>query len=177
MMHMTFYWSREVTLLVDSWKTTSWTSYAFSILACFLASAFYQFMEDCRVRLKLASSSSSSPSSASADAAKPSSAADADAAAAPEAPLETPLLGSKASSAAAGGKKGWTVARVGGSVLFGLNSAIGYLLMLAVMSFNGGVFLSVVCGLGVGYLVFRSGTDDAVTVTATAAADNACACA
>lgn len=171
MMHMTFYWSKEVTLLVDSWKTTSWTSYAFTILACFLASAFYQFFEDCRVRLKL---SSSSPSSASADAAKPSSAADA-AAAAPEAPLETPFVGSKASSEAAGGKKGWTVARVGGSVLFGLNSAIGYLLMLAVMSFNGGVFLSVVCGLGVGYLVFRSGTDDAVTVTA--AADNACACA
>ncbi|KAI6682124.1 hypothetical protein NL676_036005 [Syzygium grande] len=171
MMHMTFYWSREVTLLVESWKTTSWTSYAFTILACFLASAFYQFLEHCRVRLKLASSASAS---ASADAAKPSSAADA-AAAAPEAPLETPLLGSKASSAAAGGKKGRTVARVGGSVLFGLNSAIGYLLMLAVMSFNGGVFLSVVCGLGVGYLVFRSGTDDAVTVTA--AADNACACA
>ncbi|KAF8032608.1 hypothetical protein BT93_D1506 [Corymbia citriodora subsp. variegata] len=166
MMHMTFYWSKEVTLLVESWQTTTWTSYAFTLLACFLSSAFYQFMEHSRVRLKLSSSSSAS----STEAAKPSSAA---AAPSDEARLETPLLPSKASSA--GGGKGWAVARVGGAVLFGLNAAIGYLLMLAVMSFNGGVFLSVVCGLGVGYLVFRSGTDDAVTVTAVA--DNACACA
>ncbi|XP_010047403.2 copper transporter 5.1-like [Eucalyptus grandis] len=169
MMHMTFYWSKEVTLLVESWQTTTWTSYAFTLLACFLASAFYQFMEHSRVRLKLSSSSSSSASaSAPAEAAKPSSAA-------PEDPLATPFLGSKLSASSAGGGKGWTVARVGGAVLFGLNAAVGYVLMLAVMSFNGGVFLSVVCGLGVGYLVFRSGTDEAVTVTAVA--DNPCACA
>ncbi|XP_048133090.1 copper transporter 5.1-like [Rhodamnia argentea] len=163
MMHMTFYWSKEVTLLVESWQTTTWTSYAFTLVACFLASAFYQFMEDRRVRLKLASSAEA--------AAKPPSDADA---AASEAPLETPFLRSKV-TASAGGKR-WTAARVGGGVLFGVNAAIGYLLMLAVMSFNGGVFLSVVCGLGVGYLVFRSGSDDAVT-TVRAVADNPCACA
>jgi hypothetical protein len=27
MMHMTFYWGKNVTLLVDLWQTTSWTSY------------------------------------------------------------------------------------------------------------------------------------------------------
>lgn len=166
MMHMTFYWSKEVTLLLVSWQTTTWTSYAFTLLACFLASAFYQFMEDRRVRLKLASS-------AEAAAAKPpsSSAADADADAS-EAPLETPFLRSKVSASGVG--KRWTAARVGGGVLFGVNAAIGYLLMLAVMSFNGGVFLSVVCGLGVGYMVFRN--DEAVT-TVRAVADNPCACA
>uniref|UniRef100_A0A2N9EHU1 Uncharacterized protein n=1 Tax=Fagus sylvatica TaxID=28930 RepID=A0A2N9EHU1_FAGSY len=33
MMHMTFYWGKNVTLLVDSWQTTSWTSYSLTLLA------------------------------------------------------------------------------------------------------------------------------------------------
>jgi len=41
----------------------------------------------------------------------------------------------------------WSVARIGGVVLFRVNSAIGYLLMPVVMSFNGGVFVAVVLGL------------------------------
>ncbi|KAK9274318.1 hypothetical protein L1049_019132 [Liquidambar formosana] len=66
MMHMTFYWSTGVTLLFDSWKTESWTSYSLTLLACFLVSALYQYMEDRRVRFKLiaagaARTSSSSP--------------------------------------------------------------------------------------------------------------------
>lgn len=61
-------------------------------------------------------------------------------------------------------------ARVAIAVLFGVNSAIGYLLMLAIMSFNGGVFLAIVTGLSVGYLLFRSGNDEVVVV------ENPCAC-
>ncbi|KAI3951956.1 hypothetical protein MKW92_043397 [Papaver armeniacum] len=64
-------------------------------------------------------------------------------------------------------------ARVSVSILFGVNSAIGYLLMLSIMSFNGGVFIAVVLGLSVGYFVFRSGSDDDDEVMAT---DNPCAC-
>jgi len=59
------------------------------------------------------------------------------------------------------------------SVLFGVNSAIGYLLMLAIMSFNGGVFVAIVVGLTIGYFLFRSqGEEEAAVVV-----DNSCACA
>ncbi|KAI3410780.1 uncharacterized protein J3R85_018440 [Psidium guajava] len=63
-------------------------------------------------------------------------------------------------------------ARLGAALLFGANSAIGYLLMLAIMSFNGGVFLAIVAGLTVGYYVFRF-EDEGVAVVV----DNPCACA
>ncbi|KAK5773166.1 hypothetical protein PVK06_049471 [Gossypium arboreum] len=52
MMHMTFYWSRQVTLLFTSWRTDSWPSYALTLLACFLASAFYPYLEYVRYRVR-----------------------------------------------------------------------------------------------------------------------------
>jgi copper transporter 1 len=58
----------------------------------------------------------------------------------PLAQIEAPLLQGKT----LGGGGMWSVARIGGAVLFGVNSAIAYLLMSAVMSFNGGVFVAVV---------------------------------
>ncbi|CAA6664222.1 unnamed protein product [Spirodela intermedia] len=135
MMHMTFYWSRKVTLLLDSWRTETWTGYTVSLLAVFLCAAFYQYMEDRRIRFKAITLLKPAPL--------------------PHASVEAP---SSASTAVA--------------VLFGVNSAIGYLLMLAIMSFNGGVFISVVVGLASGYLAFRSsGEEDLIAV------ENPCACA
>ncbi|XP_077234236.1 copper transporter 5.1-like [Tasmannia lanceolata] len=57
------------------------------------------------------------------------------------------------------------------ALLFGVNSAIGYLLMLAVMSFNGGIFIAVILGLTDGYLLFRVSDEEIVAV------ENPCACA
>ncbi|XP_076919323.1 copper transporter 5.1-like [Bidens hawaiensis] len=147
MMHMTFYWGRTVTLLFDSWKTDTWLSYALTLLACLIFSIFYQYMEDRRLRFKLLSTSAAAASASSAT---------------------TPLLNKKLFSA---GNR-WTVGRIAGSALFGINSALGYFLMLAIMSFNGGVFVAIVVGLAVGYLLFRSGDDEQVVVV-----DNPCACA
>ncbi|XP_024022701.1 copper transporter 5.1-like [Morus notabilis] len=144
MMHMTFYWSKQVTLLVDSWRTSSWTGYVLTLLACLIASAFYQYMEDLRLRIKIAS------------AGKPSSTQQ----------IEAPLLQKRFAS----GK--WSLARLAGALLFGVNSAIGYLLMLAIMSFNGGVFVAVVLGLAVGCFLFRTSDEDVTLVV-----DNPCACA
>ena len=66
----------------------------------------------------------------------------------------------------------WSTAKFAEAALFGLNSGIGYLLMLAVMLFNSGVFVAIVLGLAVGYLVFRSGDEDVATLVV----GNPCAC-
>ncbi|MQL73643.1 hypothetical protein Taro_006022 [Colocasia esculenta] len=136
MMHMTFYWGRRVTILFDSWKTETWIGYALSLVAVFLIAAFYQYMEDRRLRLKALTLLKAAPPSIS--------------------PAEAPLLGfvSTPRRAIAG--------RAAVATLFGINSAVGYLLMLAVMSYNGGVFIAIVVGLAVGYLVFRSGGEEDV---------------
>lgn len=142
-MHMTFYWSKKVTLLIDSWKTDSWTSYALSLLACLVISVFYQFLENRRIRLKLFAAGRPVPQE-----------------------IQAPLLRRKLV-----GDRAKAGVRVAGAVLFGVSSAIGYLLMLAVMSFNGGVFVAIVVGLAIGYLFFRSDGEDSFVV------DSSCACA
>nr|XP_043628332.1 copper transporter 5.1-like [Erigeron canadensis] len=148
MMHMTFYWSRNVTLLFDSWKTNSWLSYILSLAICIIFSIFYQYMEDKRVRFKLLASTKTKTDS-------------------PSDTTTSPLLLNKKIKIGGGCGE-----RLMGSVLFGVNSAIGYFLMLSIMSFNGGVFVAIVVGLSVGYFLFRSGgeIDDQVV-------DNPCACA
>lgn len=155
MMHMTFYWGKKVTLLFDFWKTDSWTSYAFTLLACLIVSIFYQYMEDRRLQFKLLSTRKTTVAPPPPDGFAANS-------------TTAPLLYNKLLNSNAGKL---SVARFAGAVLFGVNSAIGYLLMLAIMSFNGGVFVAVVLGLALGYLLFRAADESVVVV------DNPCACA
>ncbi|XP_019195632.1 PREDICTED: copper transporter 5.1-like [Ipomoea nil] len=158
MMHMTFYWGKKVTLLFDFWKTDSWTSYTLTLLACLIFAVFYQYMEEGRQRFKLISSLSAKKGFAGANSVPP-----------PSQPsrINAPLLYSLPT---VGGRR--YAARFAGAVLFGVNSAIGYMLMLAIMSFNAGVLIAIVVGLSVGYLHFRSGGEEDVVVV-----DNPCACA
>ena len=81
--------------------------------------------------------------------------------------IQTPFL--QSDIAGDGAKSGLKFA---GAILFGVNSAIGYLLMLAVMSFNGGVFVAIVVGLTIGYFFFRNEGEDFSVI-----AVNSCACA
>ncbi|KAG8050086.1 hypothetical protein GUJ93_ZPchr0009g1425 [Zizania palustris] len=148
MMHMTFYWGKDATILFDGWRTATWTGYLLSLVALFLASAFYQYLEAFRIRVKLLAG------------AKPASLPP------PASDTRAPLLPQYALAGAR-----WT-ARSATAALFGVNSGLGYLLMLAVMSFNGGVFFAVVVGLAAGYLAFRSSDGEDVVVV-----DNPCACA
>ena len=146
MMHMTLYWGKKVTLLFDSWKTESWTSYSLSLLACLVVAAFYQYLESRRIRLRLFAAGERMP---------------------PAPAIRAPLLEWNLS-----GDKAKLGVKVLGAVLFGVNSGIGYLLMLAIMSFNGGVFVAIVLGLTLGYFLFRSEVEDADVVV-----DSSCACA
>ncbi|KAD3068191.1 hypothetical protein R6Q59_017877 [Mikania micrantha] len=142
MMHMTFYWGHNLTLLIDSWKTDSWLTYILTLIVCFVFSVFFQFLEDQRLRFKVCSSTTTAVAAIE----------------------NAPLLYSKLFS---DGNR----AKFVGSVLFGINSGINYLLMLAVMSFNGGVFVVIVVGLAVGYWLFRSSDDEQVMLL-----DDSCAC-
>ncbi|GMQ02362.1 hypothetical protein CsSME_00048633 [Camellia sinensis var. sinensis] len=160
MMHMTFYWGRKVTLLLDSWKTETWTEYALTLCACLLFSVFYQYLEDRRLRFKLILSSLNNKTPTPPPPPPSPSIID---------DHHTPLLYHKLLSSSSGGR--WSPARFAGALLFGVNSALGYLLMLAVMSFNAGVFLAIVVGLAFGYLLFRSADQDLLLL------DNPCACA
>ncbi|KAL5698307.1 hypothetical protein ACHQM5_029364 [Ranunculus cassubicifolius] len=143
MMHMTFYWGKNVTILFDSWKTDSYISYIISLFTLFLFSIFYQYMEDRRLRLKILSTTKNKSSNSSS--------------------IETPLLSRFGKNKAV---------KYATALMFGVNSAVGYFLMLAIMSFNWGVFIAVILGLSLGYLFFRCGDDDEVVVL-----ESPCACA
>ncbi|KAL3825421.1 hypothetical protein ACJIZ3_021450 [Penstemon smallii] len=149
MMHMTLYWGKEVTLLLNSWKTESWPSYGLALLLCFFVAVFFQRLE--ALRLKFSNpQSSTTPYSRS---------------------VNSPLLINR--------KPGPNrTIRIASALLFGVNSAIGYLIMLVIMSYNGGVFLAVILGLIVGYYLFRSGDfgDGADDFVAVDTSSLTCAC-
>ncbi|EFJ13071.1 hypothetical protein SELMODRAFT_123191 [Selaginella moellendorffii] len=126
MMHMTFYWSKNATILFDGWITKTWLGYILSLAALFLAALFNEYVVSRRILLIQASKSPGG--------------------------LRKPLMGDCTEPPPSS-----IDGRAVESILFVVNSALGLLLMLAAMSFNGGVFVSIVVGLGVGYFVFRSG--------------------
>jgi copper transporter 1 len=139
MMHMTFYWGKSVIVLFDQWAVKTWQGYILTLIVLFVFSVVHEWLAVQRslfLTRSTAGKTSAVPSAAVSD----------------DTP-EAPLLGEVVVQ---GSRMGINKALE--SLLFGIKVGLGYLLMLAVMSYNGGVFLSIVAGLAVGYFFFRSGS-------------------
>ncbi|CAM6092313.1 unnamed protein product [Calypogeia fissa] len=131
MMHMTFYWGTEATLLFDGWMTETYVQYFMSLLAIVLFAILHEWLYNLRIVL----------TSKKAAAAAPRQHHD---------PEQTVPLLDKVHVPPGKGKDFLVV------LLYGINAGTSYLLMLLVMSYNGGVFLAVVLGLLVGFALFRT---------------------
>lgn len=127
MMHMTFYWGKDVTILFDFWRVHTWLWYVVSLLVVFLFSMLHEWLASQRSAL-----------GAKAEKGRMEDGDDA----------RIPLIGTS-------GRK-CLFTKVLEAFLFGVNVGLGYMLMLAAMSFNWGVFLAIVAGLAFGHFFFRS---------------------
>ncbi|CAM6091899.1 unnamed protein product [Calypogeia fissa] len=129
-MQSVFAWSKEVTMFFSDWTTESMAEYLLTLVAVFFLAMLYQWLTGFHKLLV-------SRFKAMKDLA------------------DKPVDDLEAGSTIVKGTQRYPKAtKLSLALLFGVNSAIGYLLMLAVMSFNAGVFLAVVFGLTVAYLFF-----------------------
>eukprot|EP01018_Ginkgo_biloba_P026519 Gb_28923 [translate_table: standard] len=135
MMHMTFYWGKQVTLLFDGWKTQTLPQYWASLLVLFAVCVLHEYVVSVRAHLR--SNSKTRPPSKSDDVMESQAML-----------LREQYLKKKA-----------YILKGAETVLFAVNALLGYVLMLAAMSYNGGVVLAIVFGLSVGFLSFRSGSN------------------
>lgn len=134
MMHMTFYWGKDVTILFDFWRVKTWTWYAISLVVVFLFSVLHEWLASQRSAL--------SPKSDKGEDAGVGTAEDSD--------HRTPFITHAYAAQKSVSKRAME------AFLFGINVGLGYMLMLAAMSFNGGVFVAIVAGLAFGHFLYRS---------------------
>lgn len=135
MMHMTFYLSTQVTLWFNYWRITGWLGYSFTLVAVLMLSIFHEWLVTCRGALMKKNKRKTKRST-----------------------LPTSVIATTNSTTiTTDGQLAIIVAEnLMNSILFGINVGAGYLLMLAVMTFNVGVCLTVVVGLSMGFFIFRS---------------------
>jgi len=127
MMHMSFYWGYDVTVLFKSWTISSAQAYFLTWFLVFLFGLLHEFLVTYRTTYIQKHLAIRGP--------------------APEEGVRVPML-EKKSPAAPGSSK------VVSTVLYGVNHITGYSLMLIVMTFNLGLFVAVILGLSVGFLFF-----------------------
>lgn len=139
-MHMTFYWGMEVSILFDGWRTQTLMQYWGSLLVLFLASVFHEYVVSIRAHIRMKYNniiSRQENSYNSMESAEPQA----------KSMHLLPLTQRRTRC---------YVIKIAETLLFGVNALLGYLLMLAAMSYNGGVVLAIVVGLSVGFFSFRS---------------------
>ncbi|KAH7039427.1 Ctr copper transporter [Macrophomina phaseolina] len=180
-MAMTFSTGTRVTLLFDGWTTTSPGAYVGAILLLFVLSVFQRFLGSLRVQIEKAwlerraygESDESSVAAAAGGgrekrrwgrARREKYVADEDGGTHEEKEPLSPRLpvGAHLQAQSGGGRSAFWVPseawcwRTDGAraLLEFVRAALGYLLMLAVMTFNVGVFFAVLGGILIGELVF-----------------------
>eukprot|EP00897_Mesotaenium_endlicherianum_P005506 jgi/Mesen1/4984/ME000248S04268 len=132
-MHMSFYWSEKATILFDQWTTQSMASYWAAMLLTFLFCILHEWLTTSRVRVA--------------------------------APARTPLMKDEMVERSDseqgpmpllsdGQAPVSGIRRAGATLLYGLNAASSYIIMLIIMTFNMGLFFSVVLGLSTGFFLF-----------------------
>ncbi|OAE21453.1 hypothetical protein AXG93_3506s1270 [Marchantia polymorpha subsp. ruderalis] len=127
MMHMTFYWGTIATLLFDEWVTRTPLQYYLSLVAIVIFAIIHEWLFMFRVSI---ASKQNGPRAGGLE---------------NNAPLLEKLPAPKSGV--------WDIIV---ALLYGVNASTGYLLMLLVMSFNGGVFIAVVVGLVIGFALFST---------------------
>lgn len=137
MMHMTFYLGTQVTMWFDCWRVTGWLGYSFTLLAVLALSLFHEWLATCRAALMKKNKRKTKRST-----------------------LPTSVIAPANITAITTDHGELAIINVAenlmNAILFGINVGAGYLLMLAVMTFNVGVCLTIVVGLSMGFFIFRS---------------------
>lgn len=139
-MHMTFYFGNDATILFAPWKVSSWQGMLWSCIVVLIVSFAYEGLKTVRQRLlKVAKVQQQKESTNSADAGDD----------------DDRLLIAVPSSSS------WTRSRR--RIAFHLIQAqlhlvqvtVGYMLMLVAMTYNAWLFISLVIGATLGYLIFN----------------------
>ena len=144
MQHMTFYWGKEVIILFDGWRTHTVMQYWASLFVLFLASVFYQYVVSIRTLVRMTYNNSNNSYISMGSVPQQRACARS---------MLNLLLPEKWIKTRGGG---YAMIKTVETLLFAVNALLGYLLMLAAMSYNGGVVLAIVAGLSVGFFSFLS---------------------
>eukprot|EP00891_Asterochloris_glomerata_P004198 jgi/Astpho2/4198/fgenesh1_pg.00064_%23_19_t len=153
--HMTFEASKSVTLWFKQWHTHTWGGYAATCLVLVVICLIHEALTCYRARfhkLYLAEPEYQPLEPGSARGLETGSA---------RGERATPRLGPASHDPAAkertfGSGRSWQQAAY--SAMYAMNLGLAYLLMLAVMTYNVGLFFIVIFGLAVGNFVFNSGS-------------------
>ena len=132
MMPMWFQATIDTVLWLEPWHTTSWPAYIAALLGLILFGIIHEYLASYRVRLTRAKPAPLTQSYSS-----------------PLLSEENPAMAGEGPIADLGSMK----SRAYSSLLYACNLATGYLLMLAVMTYNVGFFFAVVSGMGLGHFL------------------------
>lgn len=167
-MAMTFHQTTHVTLLFGWWKASGFGSYLFMLAAVFGLALLYEWALLARRRRRQAALLKGAGEFRYTSVATSGSGGSSSSLSAP-----VPAASTQGSTNAQPSGSGSMAARdTIGAVMYAATQALGFVLMLATMTYNVGIFLSVVAGLGVGHLLWGHlpGGGDTVMERAAAAA-------